>query len=72
MEMEKSKVLIQFLLFFRQFGDVFFFLCARRLRGYTATVGTFFDHLAVLAPPQCTLFNIVFICFQGCQNSEGD
>ena len=38
MEMEKSKVLIQFLLIFRQFGDVLFFLYARRLRGYTATV----------------------------------
>ena len=39
MEIEKSKVLIQFLLLFRQSGDVFFFLCARRLRGYTATMG---------------------------------
>ena len=38
MEMEKSKVLIQFLAIFRQFGDVLFFLYARRLRGYTATV----------------------------------
>ena len=38
MEMEKSKVLIQFLVVFRQFGDVLFFLYARRLRGYTATV----------------------------------
>ena len=37
MEMEKSKVLIQFLLIFRQSGDVLFFLYARRLRGYTAT-----------------------------------
>ena len=37
MEMEKSEVLIQFLLIFRQSGDVFFFLYARRLRGYTAT-----------------------------------
>ena len=37
MEMEKSKVLIQFLVFFRQFGDVLSFLYARRLRGYTAT-----------------------------------
>ena len=34
---EKSKVLIQFLLIFRQSGDVLFFLYARRLRGYTAT-----------------------------------
>ena len=37
MEMEKSKVLIQLLLIFRQSGDVLFFLYARRLRGYTAT-----------------------------------
>ena len=37
MEMEKSKVLIQFLLIFRQSGDVLFFLYARRLRGYTET-----------------------------------
>ena len=37
MEMENSKVLIQFLLIFRQSGDVLFFLYARRLRGYTAT-----------------------------------
>ena len=34
----KSKVLIKFLLNFRQSGDVLFFLYARRLRGYTATV----------------------------------
>ena len=38
MEIEKSKVLIQFLLIFRQSGDVLFFLYARRLRGYTTTV----------------------------------
>ena len=38
MEIEKSKVLIQFLLIFRQTGDVFSFLYARRLRGYTATL----------------------------------
>ena len=36
MEIEKSKVLIQFLLIFRQSGDVLFFLYARRLRGYTS------------------------------------
>ena len=34
----KSKVLIKFLLNFRQSGDVLFFLNVRRLRGYTATV----------------------------------
>ena len=38
MEMEKSKVLIKFLLNFRQSGDVLFFLNVRRLRGYTATI----------------------------------
>ena len=37
MEIEKFKVSIQFLLIFRQSGDVLFFLYARRLRGYTAT-----------------------------------
>ena len=37
MEIEKSKVLIQFLLNFRQSGDVLFFLYVPRLRGYTAT-----------------------------------
>ena len=38
MEIEKSKVSIQFLLFLRQSGDVLFFLYARRLRRYTATI----------------------------------
>ena len=37
MEIEKSKVSIQYLLFFRQSGNVLFFLYARRLCGYTAT-----------------------------------
>ena len=41
MEIEKSKVLIQFILIFRHSGDVLFFLYARRLRGYTATVAFF-------------------------------
>ena len=36
--MEKSKVSIQFLLIFSQSGDVLFFLYARRLPGYTATL----------------------------------
>ena len=40
MEMEKSKVLIKFLLNFRQSGDVLFFLNVRRLRGYTATLAS--------------------------------
>ena len=39
--MEKSKVSIQFLLTFRQSGDVLFSLYARRLRGYTATLPLF-------------------------------
>ena len=39
--MEKSKVLIQFLVIFRQFGDVLSFLYARRHRGYTATLPLF-------------------------------
>ena len=39
--MEKSKVSIQFLLVFMQSGDVLFFLYARRLRGYTATLPLF-------------------------------
>ena len=38
MEIGKSKVLIQFLLIFRRSGDVLFFLYARRLCGYAATV----------------------------------
>ena len=38
MEIEKSKVLIQFFLIFRQSGDLLFFLHTRRFRGYTATV----------------------------------
>ena len=37
MEIEKSKVLIQFLLIFRQSGVVLFFLHAHRFPGYTAT-----------------------------------
>ena len=44
MEIEKSKVLIQFLLIFRQSGVVLFFPYARRLRGYTATVLLFKDY----------------------------
>ena len=41
MEIEKFKVLIQFLSVFRQSGDVLFFLYGRRLRGYTATLPLF-------------------------------
>ena len=37
MEMEKSKVLIQFLVIFRHCGDVLSFLYACRLSGYAAT-----------------------------------
>ena len=46
MEMENSKVLLQFLVIFRQFGDVLSFLYARRLRGYTAT-GTMMKNSSV-------------------------
>ena len=45
MERENSKVLIQFLLIFRQSGDVLFFLYARRLRGYTATAFLLHNYL---------------------------
>ena len=38
METKKSKALIQFLLTFGLSVDVLFFLYARKLRGYTATV----------------------------------
>ena len=48
MEIEKPKVLIEFLLIFMQSGDVFFFLYARSLRGYTATVAVFRQSLNVL------------------------
>ena len=41
MEIEKSKISIQFLLIFRRSVDVLFFLYARRLRGYTATLPLF-------------------------------
>ena len=41
-----SKVLIQFLLNFRQSGDVLFFLYVRRLRGYTATISTQSMHVS--------------------------
>ena len=50
MEMEKSKVLIEFLLIFRQSGDVLFFLYARRLRGYTATTPLIIYHGTALHP----------------------
>ena len=50
MEMEKAKVLIQFLLFVRQSGDVLFFLHARRLRGYTATHS--FQNILSVSPEQ--------------------
>ena len=49
MEIEKSKVLIQFLLIFRQSGAVLFFLYARRLRGYTATIYLFSHSCATLS-----------------------
>ena len=48
MEKEKYKVLIQFLLIFRQSGDVVLFFYARRLRGYTATATLTFSLSAAL------------------------
>ena len=54
MEMEKSKVLIQFLVIFRQFGDVLSFLYARRLRGYTATASHAPIHPRTLTPGSTT------------------
>ena len=48
MEIEKSKVLIKFLLNFRQSGNVLFFLNVRRLRGYTATTSNFGRRFAKL------------------------
>ena len=41
MEIEKSKVSIQFLPIFRRSGDVLFFLYTRRFRGYSATLPLF-------------------------------
>ena len=49
MEIEKFKVLIQFLLVFRRSGDVLFHHYAHRLRGYTATSVEKFDQ----ANPVC-------------------
>ena len=60
MEIEKSKVLIKFLLNFRQSGDVLFFLNVRRLRGYTATLTFSKCHLLIAqlqqkkCHPSCT------------------
>ena len=54
MEIEKSKVLIQSLLIFRRSGDVLFFLCARRFRGYTATAPNYLNnafHSTEMRPP---------------------
>ena len=59
MEIEKSKVLIQFPLIFRQSGDVLSFLYARRLRGYTATgvVVTKFQGLKMGTPWVLSMMN---------------
>ena len=46
MEIEKSKILIQFLLIFGQPGYLLFFLYARRLRGSTATLHLFVKGLS--------------------------
>ena len=71
MAMEKSKVLIQFFVIFRQFGDVLFFLYARRLRGYTATVFELGGWICVLKQANCNCsfknrnHNVVF--FYSCE-----
>ena len=62
MEMDKSKVSVQFLLIFRQSGDVLFFLCTRRLRGYTATMpfkkmAVFFYHINILSSSVVVFFS---------------
>ena len=64
MEMEKSKVLLQFLLIFRQFGDVLFVLYARRLRGYTATL-PFFVKGHSDGQPSLILLELVSSCREG-------
>ena len=64
MEIEKSKVLIQFLLMFRQSGDVLFFLYARRLRGYTATLLLFVKGHSH-GQPSPVLLEIVSSCREG-------
>ena len=56
MEIEKSKVSIQFLLIFRQSGDVFFFLYARRLRGYTATVAQHWGFVSMVRQHRIKMF----------------
>ena len=50
--MEKSKVSIQFLIIFRQSGDVLFFLYARRFRGYAATAARWRLISKILIPHQ--------------------
>ena len=65
MEMEKSKVLLQFLLVFRQSGDVLFLLYARRLRGYTATQVQATKRLVVAVT--CKFANI-----PNCSDAVGD
>ena len=64
MEMEKSKVLIEFLLIFRQFGDVLFFLYARRLPGYTATLPLFVKEHS-RGQPFPVLLELVSSCREG-------
>ena len=60
MEIEKSKVLIQFLLIFRQSGDVLFFLNVRRLRGHTATMADQQNHGKVHISNFCNSDHIGF------------
>ena len=60
MEIEKSKVLIQFLLIFRQSGDVLFLLYARRLRGYTATGSDKFCSMTCAFTPSVLVSELPF------------
>ena len=59
MEMEKSKVSIHFLLIFRRFGDVLFFLYARRLCGYIAPERTVRNTLLVFFSANDNLYKFI-------------
>ena len=61
METEKFKVSIHFLLIFRQYRDVLFFLCARRLCGYTATVIDFFSSMFTFWHPSPVVSKLKFV-----------
>ena len=80
MEIEKSKVLIQFFVIFRQSGDVLFFLYARRLRGYTATALNLHDTKPTLKMhasssfcyccEEIVIFNHISLCHVLCHVSS--